>query len=284
MSIEIIQQRLDSYNCKSTQEEENAIKEITQEVALFALSRAGFFKKAIFHGGTSLRIFHNLRRFSEDLDFALQVADKNFLLTPYLEAIKKEFLNFAYVLEVQDRSSVDSVVQKAFIKDDSIGKLLKLDFQNSSGHAKKIRIKLEVDTNPPTGGRQENIYHNFPLVFAASIFDKPSLFAGKLHAVLCRAYVKGRDWYDFLWYIQQKVAPNLFFLEQSLLQAGPWKGEKLSVDYDWLKQALGEKIVEIDWQKAQVDLLRFVKNEEKPSIELWSKELFLSQLALLKRS
>ena len=176
MSSEIIQQKLDSYNCKSTQEEENAIKEITQEIALFTLSRTDFFKKAVFHGGTSLRIFHNLQRFSEDLDFALLSPNPNFDLMPYLKAIKKEFSNFGYEIELQDRSTLDSTVKKAFLKDDSIGKLLKLNFKDRSGPAKKIRVKLEVDTNPPAGGIEENQYHNFPLIFAATIFDKPSLF------------------------------------------------------------------------------------------------------------
>ena len=282
MSVKLIQDRLDSYDCKSSIEEEHAIREITQEVALAALGRTDFFKAAVFQGGTSLRIFYGLNRFSEDMDFILKQTNRDFTLQPHLQALSDELKAYGYDIEIVDRTCADVAVGKAFIKDDSLGKLLRLQYAGKSGPFRKIRIKFEVDTNPPHGSGMEIKYVDFPFVSSVTLQDKPSLFAGKLHALLCREYVKGRDWYDFLWYTSQHTGINYRFLSSALRQQGPWRNKDIDVDLEWCLENLGEKINSVDWAVAREDVRRFVRLSEQPSVELWDRELFLSQLGKIK--
>ena len=282
MSIKLVQDRLDSYNCKSGIEKEHAIREITQEVALAALGRTDFFKHAIFQGGTCLRVFYGLNRFSEDMDFILKKANKNFTLQPHIQAVSDELKAYGYDIEIADRSKTDIAVRKVFLKDDSLGRVLQLQYMGKSGPPKKIRIKFEVDANPPSGSGMEIKYVDFPFISSVTIQDKPSLFAGKIHALLCREYVKGRDWYDFLWYSTQDIGINYDFLSSALRQQGPWQDEEIHVDLKWCHEHLEKKIRSIDWAAAREDVRRFVKLTEQPSLELWSKDLFLSQLKKIK--
>lgn len=281
MSIKLIQERLNSYSCQSEIQEEHAIREITQEVALAALGRTEFFKYSGFQGGTCLRIFYGLNRFSEDLDFILKEPNLNFNFEPHLLSLSNELLAYGYNLEIIDRSKADIAVKKAFIKDDSIGKVLQLNHIGKSGPFRKIRIKLEVDTNPPSSSRTEIKYLDFPFVSSVTVQDKPSLFAGKLHALLCREYTKGRDWYDFLWYTSQKVKINYDFLSSALNQQGPWKGKDINVDTKWCIAELEKAIESIDWKATAADVRRFVKASEQSSLDLWRRELFLAQLEKL---
>jgi predicted nucleotidyltransferase component of viral defense system len=278
MSVKIIQERLESYKCLSEFEEELALREITQEVALAALSRTDFFKHAAFQGGTALRIFYSLNRFSEDLDFILKVPYKAFRLEGYLKAVSEELKAYGYAIETSDRSQADDTVKKAFLKDDSIGKVLQLQYLKANRSMRKIRIKLEVDSNPPAGSGSEVKYHDFPFAFASTLQNMPSLFAGKLHALLCRQYTKGRDWYDFVWYIARAVAINFDFLGAALEQTGPWEGRKLNIDLDWCVTALNQKITSVDWTDAKNEIRGFVRKNELPSVELWSTEFFLDRL------
>ena len=211
MSIDIIQKRLDGYRCGSRQDEEQALREITQEVALAALSRTDFFTQAVFQGGTCLRVFYALNRFSEDLEFLLKAPGRNFRLEKYLHGLFRELSAYGYRLEVVDRQEQKSAVQKIFLKDDSLGKVLHLKHIRQDRSMAKIRIKLEVDTNPPAGGNVEVKYLAFPFAVDVACQDETSLFAGKLHALLCREYVKGRDWYDLLFYSTRRTMPNLAF-------------------------------------------------------------------------
>ena len=282
MSVKLIQDRLDSYNCKSNIEEEHAIREITQEVVLAALGRTEFFKHALFQGGTCLRIFYGLNRFSEDMDFILQEATRDFELQPHLQAVRDELEAYGYDVEIADRSKAGVAVRKAFLKDDSLGKVLQLKYVDRSGPARKIRVKLEVDTSPPSGSGMEIKYVDFPFVSSVAVQDRPSLFAGKLHALLCRDYVKGRDWYDFLWYTSQSVGINYAFLASALMQQGPWQQQAIHVDWQWCLAHLEERINSVDWTQAREDVRRFVNATEYPSLELWSRELFLSQLQKIK--
>lgn len=282
MSIRIIQERLDSYNCKSRQEEENAIREITQEVALNALYNADFFKMAALHGGTCLRVFYSLNRFSEDLDFALIEPHPDFNMNNYTASLRDEFEGFGYNIEVVDRINVPQTVKKVFIKDDSIGQILRLEHPRIEGRPKAIRIKLEVDTNPPGGAKFENKFHDFPLNFSITAHDLPSLFAGKSHAMLCRKYTKGRDWYDFLWYVGKKVDINYELLSSALNQSGPWSGQKIDVDKAWYLEKMEEAIRTIDWKEAANEVSRFLKANEVKSLELWKADFFLSKLEKLK--
>ena len=282
MSVKLIQDRLDSYDCKSNIEEEHAIREITQEVVLAALGRTEFFKHALFQGGTCLRIFYGLNRFSEDMDFILKETDSDFQLQPYLQAVSDELQAYGYDVEIADRSKAGVTVRKAFRKDDSLGKVLQLRYADSSGPARKIRVKFEVDTNPPSGGGMEIKYVDFPFVSSVTVQDRPSLFAGKLHALLCREYVKGRDWYDFLWYTSQNVGVNYAFLSSALTQQGPWRHMDIQVDWQWCLAHLEDKINSVDWAEAREDVRRFIKATEYPSLDLWSRELFLSQVRKIK--
>lgn len=277
MSVKLIQDRLEGYGCRSTIEEEQALREITQEIALAALGRTDFFQQAGFHGGTCLRIFRGLNRFSEDLDFALQQPDRRFTLKPYLEDIARELTAYGYKLEVDDRSKVDQAVRRAFVKDDSLGSLLRLNHKPAAGPLRKLRIKLEVDTNPPTGAAFETKYLDFPFPSAVCVLDLPSLFAGKLHALLCREYLKGRDWYDFIWYTARRTPANYALLSSALEQMGPWTGQGVGVDRAWCVLQLQARIKSIDWKQAREDVRRFVKPGELPSLELWSREFFLAQ-------
>jgi hypothetical protein len=161
MSVKMIQDRLDGYGCRSTLEEEQALREITQEIVLAALGRTDFFQKTGFQGGTCLRIFHGVNRFSEDLDFALQNPDASFVLQSYLEGLAKELTAYGYGLEMADRSKLDQAVRMAFVKDDSLGNLLRLNYKPNTGPLRKLRIKVEVDTNPPAGASFETKYLDF---------------------------------------------------------------------------------------------------------------------------
>ncbi len=281
MTIKIIEERLARYKCQSRQEEENALREITQEVALNALFNQDFFKVAAFQGGTCLRIFYSLNRFSEDLDFALINPDPHFDVAMYLATLSGEFEAFGYNIQIVDRSKLDQTVKKVFLKDDSIGELLNLEYPMRAGQARSIRIKFEIDTNPPSGAEVENKFHDFPLNFAVTAHTLPSLFAGKSHSLLCREYIKGRDWYDFLWYAAQKTDLNYTLLSNALNQTGPWKGQTISVDKTWYLREMKKKIVSMNWKEAADDVRRFLKVNELKSLELWSKEFFLSRLEML---
>jgi predicted nucleotidyltransferase component of viral defense system len=284
MSVEIVQERLTAYGCKSALEEEQALREITQEIALAGLGRTGFFRRAGFQGGTCLRIFHSLSRFSEDMDFALDAPDSSFELRSYLERVCQELAAYGYELEVDDRSKAGATVRKAFIKDDSVGKLLHLRYRPRNGPMRKLRIKFEVDTNPPSGATYEMPILDFPFPSAIRIFDLPSLFAGKFHALLCRSYLKGRDWYDFIWYTSRRTPINHTLLSAALDQQGPWSGQAPESDDAWCVEQLRTMIGEVDWLQARRDVERFVKPRELPSLKLWAADFFLQQCAKLKEA
>ena len=282
MSVRIIQEKLESYSARTLQEETNAVKEITQEIVLAALARGHFFKAAIFQGGTCLRILYGLERFSEDLDFILRRPDPHFSFDPFLQPLRMEFQAYGYDLAVQDRSRADRAVKKLFLKDQSIGKVLSFQFKRPRDIPIPIKIKLEVDTNPPSGSRSENRYLDFPFAFAVAVQDSPSLFAGKCHALLCREYIKGRDWFDFAWYISRQTPVNYEFLSAALGQTGPWRGQGIQADKGWLGSALEQKIRSIDWTVARQDIERFVLPAQLPSLELWGQDFFLDRLEKLR--
>ncbi len=280
--IELIQQRLDSYKAGNPVEEEQATKEILQEVALYSLWRAGFYEVAAFQGGTSLRILHKLPRFSEDLDFILIEPDLSFEWSGYLQKLQSGFEEFGLQTEAMDKSQMDQRVKKAVLKDNSISNQLDLSFYR--GHpGQKLTIKLEIDVNPPQGSGYAHTYLDFPLDFEVRHQDLSSNFALKIHALLCRPYVKGRDWYDFNWYVKQQVQPNYPHLQAALHQFGPWKNKVIEIGSDWLHREMIEKVDSIDWNVAAMDVERFLNPAEKQSLTLWSKRFFRSKLENLTR-
>lgn len=244
------------------------------------LSRQNFFTEAEFHGGTALRILHGLQRFSEDLDFALLKPNTSFTLIKYLKNISDELRAFGYEFEIKDRSQADTIFKKAFLKDDSIGKIMQI---KRTGFPKKLTIKLEVDSNPPAGAETEIKYLNFPAPFGITAKTLPSSFSGKLHALLCRTYIKGRDWYDFLWYVAAKTPINFVLLKNALQQQGPWKEQSLEINASWVVNALHTKIEQIDWNMATRDISPFIQSFEQPSLQLWNKEFFLIKLEDMKK-
>jgi len=275
--IEILQQRLDSYKTTNPVEEEQATREIFQEVALYALWRADFFEVAAFQGGTSLRILHGLPRFSEDLDFILKAPDPEFQWSPYLEKLLTGLLEFGLHSEAIDKSRMDQRVRRALLKDSSVSNQLDLSFDRDHLD-RKLRIKLEIDVNPPNGSGFDYSYLDFPLDFEVCHQDLTSNFSLKIHALLCRPYLKGRDWYDFNWYVKKGIHPNLPHLQAALYQHGPWQGQSMTIDQSWVKKTLVERVTTIDWKDAVADVTRFLSAAEQQSLQLWSERFFLSKV------
>lgn len=282
--IEMLQKKLREYNASNAIEEENAIKEIIQEIALYALWRAEFFDIALFQGGTSLRILHALPRFSEDLDFLLRSPDPDFQWAPYLSVLVEIFAQFGLKLEARPKERMDRAVREAILKDDAIASQLDLSFAGN-GRSRTIKIKLEIDTNPPAGSGEATTFLDFPTDYEVRHQDLASNFALKIHALLCRPYLKGRDWFDFSWYVSGHVYPNLSLLAAALVQAGPWHGQQgLDIDGSWLVEALTEKISSIDWKAAAADVDRFLRPAEAASLRLWSERFFHAKVEQLAKA
>lgn len=276
MSVELIQQKLLNYHCQTVLDQENALKEIVQEIALMALSRAGFFRIAAFQGGTCLRILYGLERFSEDLDFVLENPDQHFNWNNYLNGMRDEFSAYGYALEVINKKNLNKTVRSAFLKATSEGGMLVL--RDTRTNKPKLQIKLEIDIYPPQGANFELKYLDFPLAYSVQTQDLPSLFASKSHALICRPYTKGRDWYDFVWYISRNVSINFSLLEHAIQQKGPWEKQNISVTPEWYLFALKEKINNTNWENAKNDVARFLRPKELAALEIWSKEFFLSRV------
>lgn len=201
--------------------------------------------------------------------------------TPYLSVLVNVFGEFGLKLEAIAKDRMDSVIREAVLKDNSIASQLDLSFADR-GPRKTIKIKLEIDTNPPAGSGEASTYLDFPTDHDVRHQDLPSYFALKVHALLCRPYVKGRDWFDFSWYVARDVVPNIAHLRAALVQTGPWAGqENLTIDHPWLRDALGTKITAIDWKKAADDVARFLRPAELKSVGLWSDRFFLAKLGKL---
>ena len=278
--IEIIKARLESYVVQNPVAEEQALKEIIQEIALFGLWQARFFDVAAFQGGTSLRILHKLPRFSEDLDFILKESQDKFDWTQYLNPMLDTLTNFGVQAEVSDKGTMDQRVRKAIIKDNSLTSQLDLSFYQ--GHSdQKLRIKLEIDIHPPAYSVFDYTYLNFPADFEVFHQDLPSNFSLKLHALLCRPYTKGRDWYDFTWYLRKNIKPNLPHLQAALNQYGPWQGQEIQIDLDWLREAFQQKITATNWNEAKADVDKFLLEQERQGLTLWNDRFFNAKLAEL---
>lgn len=278
MSLTIIQDRLKGYKALSKQEELNALKEIYQEIALSGLARGDFFKLAAFQGGTALRIIHQLKRFSEDLDFVLLNPSESFKWQSYLKSIELEFNSFGVNLEIKERADAKGVIKTAFLKEDSFARILELTYDRLPSDEQKITIKLEIDTLPPGGSNFENAFLTYPYPFSILMQDLPSLFASKCHALLSRKYEKGRDWFDFLWYLSKRTPINSLLLKSALYQAGPYKEQDVVFSKNWFCKELGKKIATVDWKAAKRDVENFLRVEERKFVENWCKELFQQQI------
>lgn len=277
----IIEQMLSRYEIKNTNDEVNALKEVIQEIVLSGLSRGGFFDVAAFYGGTALRIFYNLDRFSEDLDFALMLPDENFDLSKYFGYIEKELKAYGLNLEVNTKKkSVDSNITSAFVKGDTLEHILKF-FPNKADNKynkilKDIKIKFEVDINPPMGATYEVKYKLLPSPHQIRLYDKESLFAGKIHAILCRGWktrTKGRDLYDYVFFLANNTNVNLDLVKNKLIESNYISSDD-KFDINVLKELLVKKFETIDYIDAKEDVIPFIKDVH--SLDLWNKDFFVS--------
>jgi predicted nucleotidyltransferase component of viral defense system len=282
-----IRTMLERYKPVTGNDYEHALKEIIQEIALLGLWRAKFFQHAAFYGGTALRILYGLDRFSEDLDFSLLKTQRNFGLEPYLNAIESELNGMGFSVTVSRRSkTVTTAVESAFIKAGTKEHLLKIQVPDpivDRAHIDaSMNIKVELDTDPPGGFDTEARTLLQPIPFSVNTFTQPDLFAGKLHAILQRSWksrVKGRDYYDFVWYIARDVPVHLSHLEQRLRQSGGWTGKKAFQHVDLLK-LLEKKFAEVNIEAARKDVQPFLRDTE--AVAVWTPGFFNSLLPRLK--
>ncbi|MBG6063620.1 putative nucleotidyltransferase component of viral defense system [Flavobacterium sp. CG_9.1] len=273
----MIKEWLESYKPKNKEEAQSALREIMQEIALAGLYRSGFFDKAAFYGGTALRIFHKLDRFSEDLDFYLLQAQQDFSLLKYQDAIVNEFAGLGMNVSISEKQKVkQSTINSAFLKSETLWRELKLETitpQIGVGTKANIKIKIEVDTAPPLNFKTEEKLLLRPLSFYVKCFTLPDLFASKMHALLFRKWgtnVKGRDWYDMEWYIKKGIKLNLSHFLTRAQESGDWKEETISeIEF---RELLSKKKDTVNMDYVKKDVIRFVKDPAQ--LDIWSPIYF----------
>ncbi|MDA3923586.1 MAG: nucleotidyl transferase AbiEii/AbiGii toxin family protein [Kiritimatiellae bacterium] len=227
-----------------------------------------FFKKAAFYGGTCLHFFYGLPRFSEDLDFSLLQADPDFSLTTCFDAITTEFKSLGREVIITRKEKRQKIaIESAFLKDNT--GIYKLSFKTE----KTVKIKIDVDTSPPLEFQTENHTLMLPFSFVTRCFDLPSLYAGKMHALLFRNWkhrVKGRDWYDFEWYVRHRIRLDLRHFQQRMIQSHPELPVPETVTD--LKSLIKERIGKLNVEDAKFDVTPFIKDTS--TLEIWSREYF----------
>lgn len=269
MSSDIFDRMLSRYDIQTENDRTNALHEVMQQIALAGLYRAGFFNKVAFYGGTCLRIFHGLPRFSEDLDFSLLKPESGFSLEQYFEAIITEFKAYGReVIITKKEKKHQTQVKSAFLKDNT--EIYNLRFQTSQS----IKIKIEVDTQPPLGFDTEPKLLLLPFSFMVRCYTLPDLFAGKMHAFMFRNWknrVKGRDWYDFEWYIRNNIPLGFGHFLQRAEQTHGFTEETLAPQV--FKEMLKKRISETDITLVKNDVIPFIKNPSE--IDIWTTDYFL---------
>jgi predicted nucleotidyltransferase component of viral defense system len=284
---EAVRQILATYEIRSVEDSLRALREVMQEIALLGLWRSKFFENAAFYGGTALRVLYGLDRFSEDLDFSLLEKRQNFDLGDYSEALKRELASFGFAVEIESRPKpASAAIQSAFLKADTRTQMITVEFDK--GLVQKVprnqvlKIKLEIDVDPPPGFATEVRYLLRPVPFSVRTFSLPDLFAGKMHAVLCRGWksrVKGRDWYDLVWFAAYHPELHLVHLEQRMRQTGHWQGPAPLTAGD-LRDLLSNRIEKVDIDQIRREVERFVK--DPAALAVWSKEFFLDVASRIK--
>ena len=284
---EAVTRMLAKYEPKSVDDSVRALREIIQEVALLGLWRAKFFEHAAFYGGTALRILYGLDRFSEDLDFSLLTPSPDFNLARYTASLEEELQAFGFNVRVEmvDKA-VESAVQSAFLKANTRNELLVIEageeLMGQVAAGQVLKVKIEVDTDPPPGFSTQTRYLLQPIPFAVRCYALPDLFAGKMHAILFRKWknrVKGRDWYDLVWYAANHPHLNLAHLEQRMRQTGHWSGDK-SLSPVVFTDLLFEAIDRLDVNQARKDVAPFVKDQQM--LALWSHDFFQDVASRIK--
>ena len=278
---------LSKYECRGLNDYINALREILQDVALLGLWRAKFFEKAAFYGGSALRILYNLDRFSEDMDFSLLLPLDTFELAGYTAFLQKETAGFGFDVRIERvDKSIQTPVQSAFLKANTQNQLIVIETAEEILQAvpkgQLLKIKLEVDTDPPPGFATQTRYLLQPIPFAVRAFVLPDLFAGKMHAILCRRWksrVKGRDWYDLVWYAANHPELHLYHLEQRMRQTDHLRGDA-PLTPEKFKELLVKAINKLDVEQARKEAEPFVKKPENLSV--WSHEFFLDIASRIK--
>ena len=270
---DIFQNMLSAYDLSTDQAVRNATFEVNQQVILAGLYLGGFFDKAAFYGGTCLRIFHGLQRFSEDIDFSLLCPDPEFDFTQYFQPIIDEFASIGRTVDIKKKDKKNfGKVESAFLKDNT--DVYDVSFQTE----KSIKIKIEVDTNPPLLFSTEQKLLMEPRSFMTRCFTLPDLFAEKMHALVYRAWknqVKGRDWYDFEWYVRNRIPLDFRHLQERIKEFNGC--EKTKEEFmDDLKVRLSTS----DIRQVKSDVLPFIKNPKE--LDIWSCDYFLQIMNLIK--
>ena len=270
---EIFNQMLSAYDRTTEQQKRNAIFEVNQQIILAGLYNGGFFNEAAFYGGTCLRIFHGLQRFSEDMDFSLLAPNEDFDFTKYFQPIIDQFALVDRNVEIKKKDKKNfGKVESAFLKDNT--DVYDITFQTE----KSIKIKIEVDTQPPMSFHTEQKLLLLPESFMTRCFTLPCLYAGKMHALVYRVWknrVKGRDWYDLEWYVRHNVPLNFTHLHERALQ---FNNEDITKES--FLEKLNEHIATTDINQVKADVLPFIRNPKEMAI--WSNDYFL-QLARMIR-
>ena len=273
MKNEIYDIMLSQYDLTTEQNKRNAVFEVNQQVILSGLYNGGFFESAAFYGGTCLRIFHGLQRFSEDMDFSLLTKDENFDFSKYFQPIIDAFALVGREVEIKKKDKKNfGKVESAFLKDNTDA--YDVTFQTE----KAIRIKIEVDTCPPMNFNTEQKLLLQPHSFMTRCYTLPDLFAGKMHALVYRSWknrVKGRDWYDFEWYIRHNVSLDFAHLAERCKQ---FNNEDITPEQ--FKEKLKERLRTTDIKQVKDDVLPFVRNPKE--LDIWSNDYFV-QLADMVR-
>jgi len=256
----------------------NSLREVMQEITLYALSTSGFFNEASFYGGTALRLFHGLDRYSEDLDFSLRQASDTFDLSGYIEPLQDSFDRLGICADVAIKNkSFRSKMESAFVKGNT--KALLIDICPDEKLSRiyptdRIKVKFEIDTDPPAGAGFERRFLLSPYPCEISTFDTGSLYAGKVHAVLCRNWghrFKGRDLYDLVFYVSRNIPLNLESLRNRLVQTGTL-GDDADLTLADVKDMLLRKMDEVDFETAKSDVIPFIRDEK--SLAIWGREFF----------
>lgn len=281
----MIKEWLEGYKPKNKEEAQAALREIMQEIALAGLYRSGFFDKAAFYGGTALRIFHNLDRFSEDLDFSLLQVDQDFSLEKYQEGIVNEFAALGMNVSISEKQKVrQNNINSAFLKSETLWRELKLETvipQIGLDTKASVKIKIEVDTEPPLSFKVEEKLLLRPFAFYVRCFTLPDLFAGKMHELLFRKWgtnVKGRDWYDMEWYIKRGIELDLSRFLTRAQDSGDW--EKESISEMEFRELLSKKIDIVNMDYVKSDVIRFIKDPAQ--LDIWSPKYFHDLVSYLK--
>lgn len=281
----MIKDWIEEYNPQNEEEIRSALREIMQEVALAGLSRTDFFEQAAFYGGTALRIFYGLDRYSEDLDFSLVKPNPKFTIESYFKAILDEFKSLGLTVRIKEKKkSKGAAIDSAFLKAETIWKEIVLeDIIKETGvrSNKTVKIKIEVDRRPPLNFKTEEKLLLRPFSFYVKCFTKPCLFAGKMHALLFRKWqhrVKGRDWYDLEWYIQKGIPLDVNHFLTRAIDSNDWQEDHISAEQ--ILELLHAKINSISFSRMKEDVVRFIPDDRK--LTIWTPQYFKDLIQHMK--